>query len=173
MKCGLDASWQEWCNFACCNHSLSTSLHLNCGFHNCFQTSTLHPHLLSILAKHTHRLIHVLVPFEEKSRCESQMETMTRKLEDWDIALSRKLQLSVPPYSQIQIKGQNRENEKYSRGLMCLSIVFPKSADQFIDNEKEDRKREKETSLLRNKKLGKITFFLSRSKQYWLRWGRD
>lgn len=52
---------------------------------------------------------------------------------------------------------------------MCLSTVFPKTADQFTDHngEKQDRKREKKRSLLRNKKLGKITFFWLWSKQYW------
>lgn len=55
------------------------------------------------------------------------------------MALSGNLQLSVLFHSQIQIKGQHRENEKHGRGLRCLSIVFPKTADQFTDHEKDGR----------------------------------
>lgn len=144
MKCGCDASWhQEWCIFSCRNHSLEHHItaepwisQLLSNSHN-LSLSVLH---IGVWATHTNISFSMFwFLLKKKSRCESQMKTIIRKLEDWDMALSGNLQLPVLFHSLIQIKGQHRENEKYSKWMMCLSIVFPITANEFIDYEKEGR----------------------------------
>jgi len=75
------------------------------------------------------------------------MDIMVRKLGDRQ-STSGNLQWSVLSQSQIEIHWQQRENAKKYTGLMCFSVVFPKTADQFTGQEKggrelrwEERKR--------------------------------